>query len=123
MYKKLSQQFYKATEYMSILELLLLLMTKFMIELRKTYSENECVRNLCNFEIVKDYTHLGTVLTNKSELRPQIEKIIRNASRSYYALVPLLKSQSEIRKKNHCDINQTGGKVRSSTLDTEQRYF
>jgi hypothetical protein len=43
---------------------------------------------------VKDYTYLGTVLTNKNELRPEIEKRITNANRAYYALLSLLKSQS-----------------------------
>ena len=45
---------------------------------------------------MKDYTHLGTILTNKIESRPEIEKIITNASRSYIALIPLLKGQSEL---------------------------
>jgi hypothetical protein len=26
----------------------------------------------CNFEIVKDCTYIGTILTNKNELRPEI---------------------------------------------------
>jgi hypothetical protein len=36
-------------------------------------------------------------LTNKHELRPEIEKRITNANRAYYALLPLLKSQSQLR--------------------------
>jgi hypothetical protein len=41
--------------------------TKFVIVLRKTYHENECVKlDTCNSEIVKDYTYLGTILTNEN---------------------------------------------------------
>jgi hypothetical protein len=43
---------------------------------------------------LKDCTYRGTVLTNKNELRPEIEKRIINANIAYYALLPLLKSQS-----------------------------
>jgi len=35
---------------------------------------------------VKDYTYLGTILTNKNKLKPEISKIITNANRAYYAL-------------------------------------
>ena len=45
-----------------------------------------------NFEIVKDCTHFGRVLTGTNKLRPQIEKRITNANTAYYALLPLLKS-------------------------------
>ena len=35
----------------------------------KLCSENECVEfGICDFEIVKDCTYLGTVLTNKNVL-------------------------------------------------------
>jgi 5-hydroxyisourate hydrolase-like protein (transthyretin family) len=72
--------------------------TKFMTVLRKPYNENENVKiGTYNFEIVEDYTYLGTVLTNKNELRPEIEKRITNANRAHYALLPLLKSQSVCR--------------------------
>jgi hypothetical protein len=40
-------------------------------------------------------TCLGTVLTNKNELKPEIEKRITNANKAYYALV--LKSKSVCR--------------------------
>jgi hypothetical protein len=41
--------------------------TKFMIASRKSYIENEYVKlGTYNFEIVKDYTYLGTVLTNEN---------------------------------------------------------
>jgi len=55
-----------------------------MIVSQKPYNGNGYV-NLCkyNFEIVKEYTYLGTILTNKDELRPEIEKRITNANRTY----------------------------------------
>ena len=60
----------------------------------KLYNENEYVKlSTYNFEIVKDFTYLGTILTNKNELWPKTEKIITNANRAYYALLPLVKSQ------------------------------
>ena len=41
--------------------------TKFMIVSRKPYHENEYVKlDTCNFEIVKDYTYIGTILTNEN---------------------------------------------------------
>ena len=46
---------------------------------------------------MKGYTYLGTILTNKKERRPEIEKVIMNANRAYYALLPLLKSQLLLR--------------------------
>jgi hypothetical protein len=65
---------------------------------RKPYNENENVKmRTYNFEIVKAYTYLGTVLTNKNELRPEIEKRITNSNRAYYALLPVLKSQLALR--------------------------
>jgi len=42
---------------------------------------------------VKDYAYLGTILTNKNQLRPEIEKRIMNPNRAYYAFPPLMKSQ------------------------------
>ena len=49
--------------------------TKFMIILWKPYNGNEYVKlGTFNFEIVKGFTYLGTILTNKNELRPEIEK-------------------------------------------------
>jgi hypothetical protein len=45
---------------------------------RKAYSENEYVKlSTYNFEIVEDYTHLGTILTHTNELRPEVEKELR----------------------------------------------
>jgi hypothetical protein len=72
--------------------------TKFMTVSRKPYNENQNVKTgTYNFEIVKDYTHLGRVLKNKNELRPEIEKRITNANRAYYALLPVLKNQLVLR--------------------------
>jgi hypothetical protein len=41
------------------------------------------IRDTYNFEIVKYCTYLGTTLTNKNQLRPEIEKRIANADRAY----------------------------------------
>jgi hypothetical protein len=66
-----------------------------MIVSRKPHSENECVKfGTYAFEIVKDCTYLGTVLTDKNELRPEIKKTITNENRAYYELLPVLKNQS-----------------------------
>ena len=46
---------------------------------------------------MKDYIYLGTILTNKKELIPENEKVIMNADKAYYALLPLLKSQLVLR--------------------------
>jgi len=65
------------------------------------YKENEYVKlGTHNFEIRKDYTYLGKILTNKNKFRPETEKRITNANRAYYALLPLLNSQSVIRVEN-----------------------
>ena len=41
--------------------------TKFMIVSQKTYHENEYVKlSTRNFDIVKDYTYIGTILTNEN---------------------------------------------------------
>jgi hypothetical protein len=50
---------------------------------------------------VKDCTYLGTLLTIKNEFRPEVEKGITNANRVYYALLPLLKSQSVLRAEKY----------------------
>jgi len=48
---------------------------EFMVVSRQPYSENKYVKlGTYNTETVKDCTYLGTVLTNKNELRPEIEK-------------------------------------------------
>jgi hypothetical protein len=71
--------------------------TNFMIVSQKPYTENEYVKTgTCNFEIVKHCTYLAKILTNKNELRPEIEKRITNVNTAY-ELRPLLKSQSVIR--------------------------
>ena len=69
--------------------------TKFVIVSQKPYNKNEQVKlGTNNFEIVEDYTCLGIIVTNKNKLRPEIEKRIMNPNRAYYALLPVLKSQS-----------------------------
>jgi hypothetical protein len=50
-----------------------------------------------SFEIVEAFTYLGICLTSKNEIRPKTEKIITTANRAYYALHPILKSQSVYR--------------------------
>ena len=65
------------------------------------HNENEYVKlGTYNFEVVKDYTYLGTIPTNKNELRPEIEKRIINANTAYYALLSLINSQSIQSGKN-----------------------
>jgi acyl-coenzyme A synthetase/AMP-(fatty) acid ligase len=62
---------------------------------REPYNESGCVKlGTYNFEIVKNYTYLGTALTNKSELALETEERITNANRAYCAPFPVLKSQS-----------------------------
>jgi len=69
-----------------------------MIVSQNPYNTSEYVKlGTYNFEIVKDYTYLGTLLTNKNELRPEVERRITNANKVYYALLPLVKSQSILR--------------------------
>jgi hypothetical protein len=50
-----------------------------------------------SFEIVEDFTYLDTCLTSINEIRPKIEKRIATANTAYYALHPILKSQSVYR--------------------------
>ena len=38
--------------------------------------------------------HLGTILANKNELKPEIEKRITNTSREYYEFLCVLECQS-----------------------------
>jgi hypothetical protein len=41
----------------------------------ESYNENEYVKlGTYNFEIMRDYKYLGTFLTNKNELIPEIKK-------------------------------------------------
>jgi hypothetical protein len=50
-----------------------------------------------SFEIVEEFMFLGTCLTSKNEIRPETEKRTAAANRAYYALHPILKSQSVYR--------------------------
>jgi hypothetical protein len=48
---------------------------EFIAVSRKPFNENKYVKlGTYNIEIVKDNTYLDTILTNKNELRPEIEK-------------------------------------------------
>jgi len=60
---------------------------------------NMCKWYIQFFEIVQDNTQLSKILTNKNELRPDIEKNKRftNENTAYYALLLLLMSQSVLK--------------------------
>jgi len=47
---------------------------------------------------LKDYTYLGTIVTNKSKLIQEIKKRIKNSNGAYYKLFPLLKSPKKTEK-------------------------
>ena len=47
--------------------------------------------------VVEDYTYIGIILTNKNEFRPETEKRITKENREYYALPPVLQSQTVLR--------------------------
>jgi hypothetical protein len=65
---------------------------------RRPFQENQQIEiGTYSFEIVEEFTYLGTCLTSKNEIRPKIEKRIATANRAYYALHPILKSQSVYR--------------------------
>jgi len=87
----------------------------------RNHYENEYVKlGIYNFEIVKDCTYIGKILTSKTEPRPEIKKNT-NANRAYYALLPPLESQSVPRAEEIkiYDINKTSGYKRSRILDFE----
>jgi len=74
---------------------------------------------------MKDYTYLGTIITNKNELRPEIEK-----KKSYkhvehiahfFCTEEFISTQSK--NKNLYDINKTIGNIGSRILDIEYRFF
>ena len=70
-----------------------------MIISQKPYNETGYVKlGTCNFDIVKDYTNLGTFLTNKNEL-PETENRITNTCGTCDALLLLRKSQSVSEQK------------------------
>jgi hypothetical protein len=50
-----------------------------------------------SFQTVEEFTYLGTCLTSKNEIRPETEKRISTANRTYCALHSILKSQSVYR--------------------------
>jgi hypothetical protein len=65
--------------------------TKFKIVARMSYSENEYLTlGTYNFERVEDYACIGTILSHKNELRPEIKKIVTYRNRAYYLFLPLL---------------------------------
>jgi hypothetical protein len=66
--------------------------------LQRPYQENQQIQvRTYSFEIVEEFMYLGTCLTSKNEIWPEIEKRIATADRAHYALHPILKSQSVYR--------------------------
>jgi hypothetical protein len=69
--------------------------SKFMTVSRIPFQQNKQIEiGTYSFEIVEEFTYLGTCLTSKNEIRPETEKRIATDNRAYYALHPMLKSQS-----------------------------
>jgi hypothetical protein len=65
---------------------------------RRPFQENQQIEiGTYSFEIAEEFMYLGTSLTSKNEMRPEIEKRMATANRAYYALHPILKSQSVYR--------------------------
>jgi hypothetical protein len=65
---------------------------------RRPFQQNQQIEiGTYSFEIVEEFMFLGTCLTSKNEIRPETEKRIAAANRAYYALHPILKSQSVYR--------------------------
>jgi hypothetical protein len=82
--------------------------TKLMIMSQKPYNENENIKiGAYSFEIVKEYTYVGTILTNKNEIRPETEKRITNATRAYYALLLLLVNSHSVLRAEKIEIYKT----------------
>jgi hypothetical protein len=62
---------------------------------RRPFQENKQIEiGTYSFEIVEEFTYLGTCLTSKNEVRPEIEKRIATANRAYCALHPILKDKN-----------------------------
>jgi len=57
-----------------------------------------------NFEIVRNYTYLHTILTNKNELKPQLEKNNYEYKLSIVCTLPPLKNQSGIRDEKNMSV-------------------
>jgi hypothetical protein len=65
---------------------------------RRSFQENQQIEiGTYKFEVVEEFTYLGTCLTSKNEIRPEIKKRIAAVNRAYYALHPILKGQSVYR--------------------------
>jgi hypothetical protein len=57
---------------------------------RRSFQENlQIETGTYSFEIVEEFMYIGTCLTSKNEIRPEIEKRIATANRAYYALHPI----------------------------------
>jgi len=93
--------------------------TTFMTVAQKPYSDVESTKlHTYNCEIVEDYTYFGTILTHKNDLRLDIVKRITNAYILYYALLPVLNSQSVLRAEK-IKMFKTSGNIWSRIFDTE----
>jgi hypothetical protein len=75
--------------------------------------------NVCDVLSVRgtdiESDHIGTVLTIKNELKPEIEKRITDASRAYYVFLRVLVSINTRSRtnKNLGDLNKTSDNIRS----------
>jgi hypothetical protein len=58
--------------------------TTFVTVSRRPFQENQQIEiGTYNFEIVEELAYLGTCLTSKNEIKPEIEKRIATAKRAY----------------------------------------
>jgi hypothetical protein len=70
---------------------------------------------------VKDYTYLGTILTNENELKPEIEIELRMQIEHimHFTLSKESINTQSRKNQNLQDINMTSGNIRSRILDVE----
>jgi hypothetical protein len=70
------QKTYRTKQYRSIIIIIIIIIIndKIYDRITKALQWKWICKNSYTFEIVKDYTHIAAILTNKSELRPEIEK-------------------------------------------------
>ena len=68
---------------------------------------------------MKDYTYLCTIITNKNELRPEIEKKGYNQVEHIVHFLTKESVSTRSKNKNLYDINKTIGNIRSRILNNE----
>jgi hypothetical protein len=65
--------------------------------LKQTHANNPTVQNITigvqKIDAVKHFTYLGTVITSNCNEKEEIQNRICRANKSYYALLPILKSK------------------------------